>query len=138
LIYTFKDFLESLWWLIFAKASKQSLLFFLYALQWCKLCWAFDLYLEFLGSCSHCRVTNGILPCVLGPTSFYLKIWVNLLTIRMLLCSSDEHQNVVVFFIRISMLIMIFIWVHHWWMYWWVSEFVQCVTYDFLGYIFKK
>lgn len=35
----------------------------------------------------------------LGPTSFNLKIWVNILI-------SDEHQNVVAF-------MMIFIWVHH-------------------------
>jgi len=97
-----------------------------------------SLFIESLGSYCRCRVTNGLLPRVLGPISFYLKIWVNLLTIRMLLCSSDEHQNVVVFFIRMLMFIKLFIWVHHWWMYWWVSGFVQCVTYDFLGYIIKK
>jgi len=45
---------------------------------------------------------NSSLPfmsCVLGPTSFYLKFWVNILI-------KDELQNVVVF-------LMIFIWVHH-------------------------
>ncbi|AES64922.2 hypothetical protein MTR_2g033190 [Medicago truncatula] len=55
---------------------------------------------EFLGSYSRYKVTNGVMPRVLGPTSFYLKIWVNILNIRMLLCSQDEHQNVAVFFIR--------------------------------------
>ncbi|KEH25846.1 transmembrane protein, putative [Medicago truncatula] len=44
-------------------------------------------------------VSNGVMPCVLGPTSFNLKFWANILI-------SDEHQNVVVF-------MMIFIWVHH-------------------------
>ena len=66
-----------------------------------------SLFIEFLGSYTRCRVT----------TNFSLKIWVNLLTIRMLLCSLDEHQNVVVFFIRMLMVIRIFIWVHHWWIY---------------------
>jgi len=75
-----------------------------------------SLFIESLGSYSRCRVSNGVMPCVLGPTSFYLKIWVNILIIRMLLCSQDEHQNVVVFFIRMLMFIMFFIWVHQWWM----------------------
>ncbi|AES88225.2 transmembrane protein, putative [Medicago truncatula] len=44
-------------------------------------------------------MSNGVMPCVLGPTSFNLKFWANILI-------SDEHQNVVVF-------MMIFIWVHH-------------------------
>jgi len=49
-----------------------------------------SLFIEFLGSYSRCRVSSGVMPRVLGPTSFYLKIWVNILTIRMLLCSSSE------------------------------------------------
>jgi len=73
-----------------------------------------SLFIEFLGSYSRCRVSNGVMPRVLGPTNFYLKFWVNILTIRMLLCSSDEHQNVAVFFIRMLMFIRIFIWFHHW------------------------
>jgi len=81
-----------------------------------------SLFIECLGSYSRCRVTNGVMPRVLGPTSFYLKIWVNILTIRMLLCSQDEHQNVAVFFIRMLMFMMFFIWVHQWWM-----------SYEFLG-----
>jgi len=75
-----------------------------------------SLFIEFLGSYSRCKVTNGVMPRVLGPTSFYLKIWVNILIIRMLFCSQDEHQNVVVFFIRMLIFMMFFIWVHQWWM----------------------
>jgi hypothetical protein len=44
----------------------------------------------FLGSYSRCRVSNGVMSRVLGPTNFYLKFWVNVLNIRMLLCSSSE------------------------------------------------
>jgi len=58
-----------------------------------------SLFIGSLGSYSHWRVTNGVMPCVLGPTSFYLKLWANILI-------KDELQNVVVF-------LMIFIWVHH-------------------------
>jgi len=97
-----------------------------------------SLFIEFLGSYNRCRVTNGVMPRVLGPTSFYLKIWVNILIIRILLCSQDEHQNVVVFFIRMLMLMMFFIWVHQWWTSWWVSGFVQGVTWDLLGFIHQK
>jgi len=75
-----------------------------------------SLFIEFLGSYSRCRVSNGVMPCVLGPTNFYLKNWVNILTIIML-CFQDEHQNVVVFFIRMLIFMMFFIWVHQWWMY---------------------
>ena len=56
-------------------------------------------FIESLGSNSRCGVSNGVMPCVLGPTSFYLKFWANILI-------SDELQNVVAF-------MMIFIWVHH-------------------------
>jgi len=48
------------------------------------------LFIEFLDSYSRCRVSNGVMPRVLGPTNFYLKFWVNILNIRMLLCSSPE------------------------------------------------
>ena len=58
-----------------------------------------SLFIEFLGSYSRCRVSNDVMSCVLGPTSFYLKFWVNILI-------KDEFQNFVVF-------LMIFIWVHH-------------------------
>jgi len=58
-----------------------------------------SLFIESLDSYSRCMVSNGVMPCVLGPTSFYLKFWVNILI-------KDELQNVVVF-------LMIFIWVHH-------------------------
>jgi len=71
-----------------------------------------SLFIEFLGSYSRCRVPNGVMPHALGPTNFYLKFWVNILTIRMLLCSSGWtseccvlHQNVDVH--------QTFIWVHH-------------------------
>ena len=50
--------------------------------------WA--LFVEFLGSYSRCKMTNGVMPHVMGATNFYLKLWVNILTIRMLLCSSSE------------------------------------------------
>jgi hypothetical protein len=61
-----------------------------------------SLFIEFLGWYSRCKVTNGVMPRVLGPTNFYLKLWVNILTIRILLCSSGWtsecfcvlHQNV--------------------------------------------
>jgi len=41
-----------------------------------------SLFIESLGSYRRCRVFNGVMPCVLGPTSFYLKIWVNILIKR--------------------------------------------------------
>jgi len=93
------------------------------------------LFIEFLGSYSRCRMSNGVMPCVLGPTNFYLKFWVNILTIRMVLCSSGctseccrvLHQNVDVH--------QTFIWVHHIWMNTWVSGFIICISYDFLGKI---
>jgi len=95
--------------------------------------WA--LFVEFLGSYSRCKMTNGVMPHVMGPTNFYLKLWVNILTIRMLLCSSGWtsecrcvlHQNVDVH--------RKFIWVHHIWMNTWVSEFIIWVSYDFLDNI---
>ena len=49
-----------------------------------------SLFIEFLGSYSRCKVTNGVMPRVLGPTNFYLKFWVNILISIMLLCSSSE------------------------------------------------
>lgn len=76
------------------------------------------LFIESLGSYSRCRVSNGVMPCVLGPTSFNLKFWANILI-------SDEHQNVVVF-------MMIFIWVHHVWMNTWSSGLCICFSYEFL------
>jgi len=41
-----------------------------------------SLFIESLGSYSRCRMSNGVMPCVLGPTNFYLKIWVNILIKR--------------------------------------------------------
>ena len=86
-----------------------------------------SLFIESLGSYSRCRVSNGVMPCVLGPTSFNLKFWANILI-------SDEHQNVVVF------MMMIFIWVHDdlhlgssLWMNTWISACVICFSYEFLG-----
>jgi len=78
-----------------------------------------SLFIESLGSYSRCRVSNGVMPCVLGPTSFYLKIWANILI-------TDEHQNVVVF-------MMIFIWVHYVWMNTWIFRRVICFSHEFLG-----
>jgi len=76
LIYNFKDFLESLWWSIFAKASKHSYVVFLVCFAMVQVMLSFSLlFIEFLGSCSRWRVTNGVVPCVLGPTDFYLKFW---------------------------------------------------------------
>jgi len=97
-----------------------------------------SLFIECLGSYSHYRLTNGLLPRVLGPTSFYLKIWVNILTIRMLLCYQGWtsecccvlHQNVDVYdVLHLGSALM---------NVWWVSRFVQCVPYDFPGFIHKK
>jgi len=61
-----------------------------------------SLFIEFLGSYRRCKVASGIIPCVQGPTNIYFKLWVNILTIQMLLCSSGWawecccvlHQNV--------------------------------------------
>ena len=78
-----------------------------------------SLFIESLSSYSRCRVSNSVMPCVLGSTSFNLKFWANILI-------TDEHQNVVVF-------MMIFIWVHHVWMNTWISERVICFSYEFLG-----
>jgi len=94
-----------------------------------------SLFTEFLGSYSRCRVSNGVMSRVLSPTNFYLKFWVNILTIRMLLCSSGWtsecgcvlHQNVDVH--------QTFIWVHHICMNTWISGFNICVSYDNLGNI---
>ena len=38
------------------------------------------------------------MPRVLGPTYFYLKVWINILNFRMFLGCNKIHQNVVVFF----------------------------------------
>jgi len=40
-----------------------------------------SLFIEFWGSYSRFRVSNGVMSCVLGPTNFYLKFWVNILII---------------------------------------------------------
>jgi len=63
-------------------------------------------FIEFLGSYSRCKVINGVMPCVMGPTSFYLKFWVNIMNFRMLLCSWWSSFGFIKFFI----------WVHHVWM----------------------
>ena len=87
-----------------------------------------SLFIEFLGSYSRCRVSNGVMPRILGPTNFYLKFWVNILTIKMLLCFpgwTSEcccvlHQNVDihdVLHLGSSMMNV-----------WWVYGVVQCVT----------
>jgi len=89
-----------------------------------------SLFIEFLGSYNRCRVTNGVMPRVLGPTSFYLKICVNILTIRMLLCSQDEHQNVDIHDVLHLGLSLMNVW--------WVSGFVQGVKWDLLGFIHQK
>ena len=59
-------------------------------------------------------MTNGIVPCVLGPTSFYFKIWVNILNIRMLLCSWWSLSGFIMIFIWfIIHECMMSFWVHH-------------------------
>ena len=97
-----------------------------------------SLFIEFLSSYSRCNVTNGVMPRVLGPTSFYLKIWVNILIIRMLMCSQDEHQDVPVFFIRNVDIHDVLHLGSSMMNVWWVSRFVQGVTWDSLGFIHQK
>ena len=89
-----------------------------------------SLFIEFLGSYSRCKVTNGVMPRVLGPTSFYLKIWVNILTIRMLLRSQDEHQNVAVFFIRMLEIHDVLHLGSSWMNVGWISGLAQHVMWD--------
>ena len=89
-----------------------------------------SLFIEFLGSYSRCKVTNGVMPRVLGPTSFYLKIWVNILTIRMLLRSQDEHQNVAVFFIRMLEIHDVLYLGSSWMNVGWISGLAQHVMWD--------
>jgi len=114
----------------FARAKKiSSCLFVCFAMVQVLLS-LWSLFIDFLGSYSRCKMTNGVMPRVLGPTSFYLKIWANILTIIMLLCSHDEHQNVDihdVLHLDSSMMNV-----------WWVSGFVQGVTWDLLGFIHQK
>ena len=82
MIYTFKDFLESLWWSIFAKASKHSYVVFLVCFAIVQVMLSLSLlFIEFLGSCSRWRVTNGVVPCV----RMLLCSWEYF---KMLLCSS--------------------------------------------------
>ena len=100
MIYTTRENLKSQWWSI--RMLKRQTYFRCF-----QVCFAmvpvmlslWSLFIESLGSYNRCRVSNGVMPYVLGPTSFYLKFWVNILI-------KDELQNVVVF-------LMIFIWVNH-------------------------
>jgi len=46
-----------------------------------------SIYKVFFGSYSRYKVSNDVMPHVLDPTNLYLKLWVNILTIGMLLCS---------------------------------------------------
>lgn len=89
-----------------------------------------SVFIESLGSNSRCRVSNGVMPRVMGPTSFYLKIWVNILTIRMLLRSQDEHQNVAVFFIRMLEIHDVLHLGSSWMNVGWISGLAQHVVWD--------
>jgi len=72
----------------FANASQHFYVVFLVCFTMMQVMLSISLlFIEFFGSCSRWRVTNDLVPCVLGPTSFYLKIWVKILNIWMLLCS---------------------------------------------------
>jgi hypothetical protein len=51
-------------------------------------------------------MSNGLVPH--GPTNFYLKVWINILNIKMFLGFNRIHQNVVVFF-RILENVVVFI-----------------------------
>ena len=92
---------KSLQWepISIARASNNSCCFLICFAMVQVLLKPWSLFIESLGSYSRCRVSNRFMPCVLGPTSFNLQFWANILI-------SDEHQNVVVF-------MMIFIWA--WW-----------------------
>ena len=116
MIYTLKDFLESQWWSIFANASQQCFCCFSCCFAMVQVMLSLSLiFIEFLGSCSRWRVTNGLVPCVLGPTSFYLKIWVNILNFRMLLCSWEYFKMLLCSWWSSYGFSKIFILVHHVW-----------------------
>jgi len=81
-----------LWWSIFAKALKHSYVVFLVCFAMVQVMLSYwSLFIEFLGSCSRWRVTNGLLPRVLGPTNFYLKFWVNWNTSECCCVHHDLH-----------------------------------------------
>ena len=77
-----------------------------------------SLFIESLGSYSRCRVSNGVMPCVVGPTSFYFKIWVNILikiwTSECCCVLDDLHLGSS-------------------WMNTWIYGRVICFSYEFLG-----
>ena len=91
---------------------------FLYVLQWCKLCWG---HIAVVGwPMVFCHMS-----CV--PLAFTWKLGEHF-----------DHQNVVVFFIRMLIFMMFFIWVHQWWMY---DEFLDLFNVFHkicLGFILKK
>jgi len=88
------------WWsILIARASNNFSCFLVCFLMVQVMLSLWSLFIESSGSYSRCRMSNGVMPCVLGPTSSYFKFWVNILI-------KDELQNVVVF-------LMIFIWVNH-------------------------
>ena len=92
MIYTFKDFLESLWWSIFAKASKNSYVVFLVCFAMVQVMLSLSLlFIEFLGLYSRWSVTNSLVPRVLGPTNFYLKFWANWNTSECCCVHHDFH-----------------------------------------------
>jgi len=55
-------------------------------------------FYSFLTSCSHWSVSNSRVPRVMGPTNFYLKVWLNILIFKMFLGCNNIDQNVVVLF----------------------------------------
>jgi hypothetical protein len=91
-----------------------------------------------MNSCDRCSVTNSLVPRVLGPTDFYLKVWINILNFRMFLGCNNVDQNVVVFF-RILENVVVFIMI----LYLgsshmnvrWVSRYIRCVSDEFLGFV---
>ena len=123
MIYTLRDNLKSQWWSI--QMLKLQTLFrcFLVCFAMVQVMLSLSLlFIKFLGSCSRWRVTNGVMPCVLGPTCFYLKICVNIPTIKMLLCSSSEcwcsswhSSRFIIYECMMS------------------SGFIPCVPHEFLG-----
>jgi len=102
------------------KLKNTFVLFFLYALQMCKLCWGLDLYLQSFWA--HIAVVGWpMVFCYVSwaPLAFTWKsgwtFWPSKCCVHHVLHLGSSLMNV-----------------------WRDSGFVQCVSYDFLGYIHQK
>jgi len=125
LIYTLRDNLKSQWWSIQMLKLQTIFKCFLvcFAMMQVKMSLSL-LFIEFLGSCSRWKVTNGVMSCAMGPTDFYLKFWINILNFICVHLGSSWYS---------SGFIMIFIWVHHVWMKTWVFGLIYVFHMTFLA-----